>query len=442
MQSSLCNSGICHRGRTSTISSLYKVISFKWVFPFSELLSCVSGGGAVGRDGDHSNGNTLGEKMKKIKVLQLQPDYNVKAHEFADLAEQVVMALPTERYEVTSAFLSGKPKEGDPESKAARSVYFEFSTGNLKGLRIKALWHLYRLCKEEQYDVIICNRFKPISMMLLLGRWLHIPLCIGIVHGFGDFDRQYRQRQVKRLVRDNWRFVGVSQAVKQHLLDYRCGFTEKNTCAITNAIDVEQARALLLPREEARRELGLDHQAVIVGALGRLVTVKGHRFLIEAFARLKDKHPNTQLAIIGEGRERGALEELVKQLGVSDRVFLPGFKADALRYACAFDVWVMPSLAEGLGLALLEGMCGRLPVIASDVPAMRPLVMGAGGIAVPPGDVPALTDALDEYLSLSDEEREAKGEKAFQYLLREHSIDAYRQEYLNLIESAGSIQCD
>ena len=59
---------------------------------------------------------------RRIKVLQLQPDYNVKAHDFADLAEQIVKALPGERYEVVAAFLRGKPQPGEPVSRAARSA--------------------------------------------------------------------------------------------------------------------------------------------------------------------------------------------------------------------------------------------------------------------------------------------------------------------------------
>ncbi|MBP3859424.1 MAG: glycosyltransferase, partial [Pseudomonas sp.] len=70
--------------------------------------------------------------MKRSKVLQLQPDYNVKSHDFADLAEQIVRALPRERYEITAAFLRGRPGPGEPVSKADHSVYFEFSDKSLK----------------------------------------------------------------------------------------------------------------------------------------------------------------------------------------------------------------------------------------------------------------------------------------------------------------------
>ena len=87
-----------------------------------------------------------GVMTRRIKVLQLQPDYNVKAHDFADLAEQVVQALLVEHYEVVSAFLGGHPQGGQPESVAERSVYFDFSDGQLKGMRLFVLWRLFQFC--------------------------------------------------------------------------------------------------------------------------------------------------------------------------------------------------------------------------------------------------------------------------------------------------------
>lgn len=374
--------------------------------------------------------------MSRIKVLQLQPDYNVKQHDIADLAEQVVMALPQDKFDVVSAYLSGEPEKSGPFSKAERSVYFKFSGKQLKGLRLKLLWHLFQLCRRERFDVVICNRFKPISVMLLLNRWLNIPLCIGIIHGFADFDRLYRRRQVSKHAKHGWCFVGVSKAVKQHLLDYRCGFDATNTVAITNAIDVEKAVALQLPKAEARRLLGLDPDVLLLGAVGRLVPVKGHRYLIEAFAQLADQYPHVHLAIVGDGRERELLLKQIAKTGLQSRIHLVGHHPDALQYVQAFDIWVMPSLSEGLGLALLEGMSGRLPIIASDIPAMRPLIDGAGGIPVPPADVNALVNALRSYLNLSGPERRALGDKVFDYLSRKHSIEQYRREYRELIERA------
>ena len=172
----------------------------------------------------------------------------------------------------------------------------------------------------------------------------------------------------------------------------------------------------------------------LIGALGRLVPVKGHTYLLQAFAQLKDKYPKTQLAIIGAGREEANLRAEIERLGLQGRAHLLGFKENALQYVRAFDIWTMPSLAEGLGLALLEGMSGQLPVIASNVPAMLPLIEGAGGLAVEPANVSALVTALDAYLGLSDEELAAKGQQAYAYLQKEHDIEVFREEYrLSLI---------
>ncbi|NWB86610.1 glycosyltransferase [Pseudomonas gingeri] len=377
---------------------------------------------------------------KRFKILQLQPDYNVKRNDFSDLAEQIVLALPKDRYEVTSAFLRGRPGPGEPVSRAEHSVYFEFSSSALKGfMRLCVMWRLYQFCRKGQFDAVVCNRFKPVNMLLQLNRWLKIPLCIGISHGFGEYDRFYRRRQVKVLADKHWRFVGVSPAVKAYLLGCQSGFTDKNTYAISNAIDIEQAESLQHSRERSRELLGLSPSVRLIGALGRLVPVKGHTYLLQAFAGLKDKYPDAQLAIIGAGREEANLKAEIERLGLEGRAYLLGFRENALQYVRAFDIWAMPSLSEGMSLALMEGISGHLPVIASDIPAMSSVVQAAGGLLVKPADVPSLTSALDSYLGLSDEALQAKGEQAYRYLHEHHDIEVYRQEYLNLIET-GLVQ--
>ena len=370
-----------------------------------------------------------------IKILQIQPDYHENSHNYFDLAEQIVVAFPKDRYIVTSAFIRGKPTEGHPASRADKAVYFDFPNSALSGWRVKLIWAIFRFCRKEKFDVVICNRYKQVNMLMLLNRWLKIPLCIGISHGFGEYTPFWRRQRARLLIDESWRFVGVSPAVAQYLLDQRCGFTEKNTTAITNAIDISVSESQQLSRREAREALDLPQETRLIGAAGRLVSVKGHLYLLQAFARIAEKHADAALAIIGEGKERLRLEAEVARLGLHGRVHLLGFRAGAKRYVRAFDIWTMPSLSEGLGLALLEGMSGHLPIIASDIPAMRPLVEGAGGLAVPPADVSALTGALDQYLSLSPNDLKAKGEMAYTYLCKNHSIEGYRSEYLGLIEN-------
>jgi len=265
--------------------------------------------------------------------------------------------------------------------------------------------------------------------------WLKIPLCIGISHGFGEY-ASFQRRVFARLnVSPAWRFVGVSPAVRQHLLDQNCGFTPQNTVAITNAIDLRRAQELQFSRRQARQLLHLPQESRIIGAAGRLVKIKGHIYLIQAFASISKRHPDTHLAVIGSGKEDAVLREEIARLGMEDRVHLLGFQPGAKRYVQAFDIWTMPSLSEGLGLALLEGMSGHLPIIASDIPAMRPLIEGAGGIAVRPAEIDPLAAALDQYLSLPSAELKCKGEIAYEYLRENHSIQKYHAEYLDLVES-------
>lgn len=372
---------------------------------------------------------------KLIKVLQIQPDYHENSHNYSDLAEQIVAAFPKDRYTVTSAFIRGRPSKGHPASRADKTVYFDLPNSALSGWRVKLMWTIYQFCRKEKFDVVICNRYKQVNMLMLLNRWLKIPLCIGISHGFGEYAAFWRRQRAKLLIDESWRLVGVSPAVAQHLIDQRCGFTEENTTAISNAIDIAQAESQQLPKHEAREALGLPQEPRLIGTIGRLVPVKGHIHLIQAFARIAAKHSDSLLVIVGEGTQRPHLEAEIARLGLQDKVFLPGFRAGAKRYVRAFDLWALPSLSEGLALALLEGMSGHLPIIASEIPSLSPLIKGAEGVSVPPTEVNALAEALDLYLSLSAADLRKKGEVAYAYLCKNHSIEDYRSKYLSLVES-------
>jgi len=373
---------------------------------------------------------------QRIRVLQLQPDCHGGSHDPTDLAEQIVAAFPRERYEVTSAFLQGRPTPEQPKSCAEHVHYFELPDRAMRGLRLGAFRALWRFCRAGSFDVVICNRYKPVNLLMTINRWWRIPVCIGISHGFGEYDTFQRRRRFAASLRPNWRFVGVSPAVRDYLTGLGCGFTLDNTVAITNALDIELVENMLLSRSEARAELGLPQEIRLIGTTGRLVRVKGHRYLIEAFAAIASRYPDVHLAIIGDGEKEAELRETVARLGLADRVHLLGWRSRAKRYIRAFDIWTMPSLVEGLGLALLEGMIGRLPVIASDIPAMRPLIDGAGGIPVPPADADALAAALDQYLNLDDETLRHKGEQAYAYVRKQHSIDNYRTAYRALVEQS------
>ena len=272
--------------------------------------------------------------------------------------------------------------------------------------------------------------------MLQLNKLLKVPVCIGISHVMDEYRRRYRRWQLRYLADSHWQFVGVSDAVRDWLIAYNTGFTKQNTHAIPNAIDIAKSETIQLSRHDARATLDLPQDAVIVGAIGQLFVRKGHRFLISALATLSDQFPHAQIGIIGCGPEEQNLRQQIAKLGLEGKVHLLGFRDNALQYVKAFDIWAMPSLKEGLPLALMEGMSGHLPVIASDIPEMRDLILGAGGIAVPTKDVDALANAMAQYLALDRDNLVLNGEQVFQYLASQHSIENYRTNYFHLVEQS------
>lgn len=368
---------------------------------------------------------------RKIKVLQLQNRYNVNA---SDLAEQVIQGLPTRTYEVTTVFLRGRPKPGEPESRAVRSVYFDLRNASTKGLRLKALWRLYRHCRTQGYDAVIAHRFKPINMMMLLNVCLRIPACIGVLHGLGEYDRTYRRWESRNLISKAWRMVGVSRAVCDDLINCDAGFNSFNVRQINNAIDISRAERLQHSRQQARQLLGLPQDAFVIGTIGRLVPAKGHFQLLEAFSAIKDEYPQAQLAIIGEGRLRQEMEAMIQARHMEGRVSLLGSRDDALQYVKAYDVFVMSSVTEGLPLALLEGMSARLPVIGSDIDSMRPILEDSGARIYPVGQPLALAERLREVVSLTPQERAMEGQRSYEYLCRAHAVEDFRKQYRDLLE--------
>ncbi len=377
---------------------------------------------------------------RRIRVLQLLPECHDRAHDPEDLAEQIVVALPRNEFEVTSLYLQGAPVENQPASRAEHVHYFRFPDSALKGLRLEVKRKLLDYCTQHRFDVVICHRYKPVSLMLSLNKRLQIPVCIGVAHGFGEYKTAWRRLHARLNINKHWHFVGVSSAVREHLVEQRCGFSTENTTAIFNALDVDALESLFLPQKKAREALGLPTHIRIVGAIGRLAPVKGHIHLIRAFSKVASSYPDAHLAIIGNGREEDNLRAEIARHDLAHRIHLLGWRTRAKQYVRAFNILAMPSLSEGFSLALLEGMCGRLPIIGSDIPAMAPTITAAGGICVPPADPEALADALSRYLGKTPEALASLGEQAYSHIRNNHGIQQYRDAYIALLRKTLAAQ--
>ena len=158
--------------------------------------------------------------------------------------------------------------------------------------------------------------------------------------------------------------------------------------------------------------------------------------LIDALAQLVDAHPTLHLAISGRGELHDAIVSRARERHLERRVHLLGFRSDIAAILAAADIFVLPSLSEGLPLALLEAMFAGCPIVASDVGEVRvALAQGTAGVVVEPGNPGALASALDRLLRNPQEARHF-GDRAAARARAEYDLSRMVHRYAGLYEAA------
>jgi glycosyltransferase involved in cell wall biosynthesis len=154
-----------------------------------------------------------------------------------------------------------------------------------------------------------------------------------------------------------------------------------------------------------RKPAGFDcpPDAIVIGSIGWLTPVKGHRVLLEAAASLRRQWPRLHVVIVGGGPLRDDLERMARRRGIAETVRFLGARTDVSDCLAGMDIYVQPSLNEGMGRALIEAMAAGRPVVASRVGGIPAVVEDRKtGLLVPPNDPEALARALDELLRKPD----------------------------------------
>jgi glycosyltransferase involved in cell wall biosynthesis len=181
-----------------------------------------------------------------------------------------------------------------------------------------------------------------------------------------------------------------------------------------------------------RARIGGAEAGIVIGTIASLTSKKGHEFLLRAVATLRDRGVASTLVLAGDGPERPRLEALTQQLGLAGRVHFLGAVPQAADVLAAIDVFVLPSLVEGLPLALLEAMRAGKAVIATAVGGVPEAVTaGVNGLVVAPGDDAALADAIAS-LAASPERRLELGRRAKETADREFTERVYVDALANL----------
>ncbi len=313
----------------------------------------------------------------------------------------LVNRLPVERYRHSIICLthatgfSGRIERSDVEI---------FEIHKRTGKDFGAYARVWRLLRRLAPDIVHTRNLPALDMLLpaalaLVPALVHSEHGLDVVEAGGGGARYRWLRRRSRLLVD--RYASVSFELRRWLVEV-VGLPEDAITVIHNGVDTERFRPPT--GERALLPAGFAPQgALVIGAVGRLERIKDQVTLARAFVRLIEDQPRlrerVRLAIIGDGGLRAEIESILAAAGATELAWLPGFLDDMPALYRMFDVFVLPSLREGISNTLLEAMGSGLPIIATRVGGNPELVEdGVSGQLVPSDDAPALARAIARYV--------------------------------------------
>ena len=308
---------------------------------------------------------------------------------------------------------SDESQSGEREREAVRANLERAERAGIRIVRIRGLvrnmkpggdlsafLELLRVVRVEKPRIVHTHTSKA----GILGRWAawlcRVPVIVHTPHGhvfwgyFGPLETKLYVTLEKITARITDRIIALTGQERDDHLRFRVAPPEKFV-TIHSGVDLSRFDAALYDRSKIRIELDIPPGDLVVGTAGRLTPVKGHVHLIAAAAKILAVHPDTTFVLLGDGELKGRLIEQAEALGLAGKVRFPGWRPDVAAVMSAFDVFVLPSLNEGMGRVLVEAMALSKPVVASRTGGIKDLVAdGSNGLLVPPGDAGDLADAI------------------------------------------------
>jgi glycosyltransferase involved in cell wall biosynthesis len=382
------------------------------------------------------------ETTARIRILHVLSDKDKRVRPF----ENLVSGLDGNIFSQLICYLRGEDEKHTMfETWGHDVISLHISKKNLRRFQPLVVFQLARIIKEQGVDIVHCQRHKPTVYGTLAacvtGKKLKV---ISHVRGLNR-TRSFRRKLLNRIL-FRWisRIIAVSNAVRDDILRTNWMSFPDKVVTIYNGIDVKPFMDSHLTREEARIGLGLPEQdAFVYGTVGRLAETKGQGVLLKAFARVYERYPKSWLIITGKGRLESELRALSAELNIHERVVFLGYRTDIPEVLKACDVFVLPSIAEGLPGAVLEAMVIGLPVIASRVGGVPEILNSPGlGLKVSPASVDELASAMERLCSMDEVRRnrigEASRERVLEEFTKEKMISAIGKKYVTVMNEPVS----
>jgi sugar transferase (PEP-CTERM/EpsH1 system associated) len=308
--------------------------------------------------------------------------------------------------------------------------------GKRPGLDLRALGRLVGHFRRLRPDIVHSRNWGALDAVPA-ARIARSPIVVHGEHGREVTDPEGLNRRRNRIRR--WlapmidRYVTVSLDLGRWLTQ-TVGIERGKVMTIHNGVDLRRFGDA--DREAGRAALGVDRDTVVLGTVGRLDPVKDQARLLEAYARIPAEAGRHCLVLVGDGPCRRDLEARAAQPDLRGRVHLLGERRDVPCLLAGFDVFALPSIAEGISNTVLEAMASGLPLVATRTGGNPELVEdGVTGRLVPVGDTAALTEALTGYVReghLRAMHGKAGRQRAVDHFSLERMAERYRDLYANL----------
>jgi sugar transferase (PEP-CTERM/EpsH1 system associated) len=323
------------------------------------------------------------------------------------------------------------------EAPGVRVQAMGLRTGNDLTLPLRLAAHF----RKTRPDIVHTRNAESFFYGFLGARLAGVAHTVHSEHGRTFSDRRLRFLVQRWMSRFTTSIFAVSDQLKRDLV-LHVGIPTDRIEVLYNGVDLARFGAGAGTKPDiVRSELRIGPHEVVVGSVGRLVAVKNYALLLRAVASID--HQGMHVVLVGDGPERAALNALASDLGIAHHVHLLGYRDDVSRVLGAFDIFVLPSLSEGMSNTLLEAMARGLPPVVSGVGGNKELVHdGLNGRVFPSGDSARLGAHLAR-LGANPAERAALGRSALQGVTESFGIGAMIDRYDNLYSrvARGNVPC-
>jgi len=350
--------------------------------------------------------------------------------------------LDSSRFRCVVCYLGGEKDGRNLLDGMAKTYYLGLKNKEIRPWNAKTVRLIADILDREQIHVLNCHLHRTVAVGIAAARVArNRPSVLATLHGLGSASSLQRKIGNWFLYRHLFKVVGVSEGVKEDILRNNWSLPAQKVVAIHNGID-PQPFLQDQQKEELRRKLFAEIQGKIwFGTAGRLTKVKNQKALLLAFQRTLAVSPESVLLVAGRGEAENELKSLASSLGIADKVHFLGFRPDIAQVLASLDIFVLPSLREGFGLALVEAMCSGLPVIASRVGGIPEIFAGADvGTLVDPEDIDSLAAAMIRFSRCSSEERRRVGALARARVMESFTsatmVKGYEDLYLEAFQAA------